>query len=292
MAPSAKKTPDAVKSNINLILAISILLSIFTILVFIFLSYWKQLHQKEIHEIGDALSGFSGFLAFLWIAVTIYIQSTELRLQQIEMRELAEANTMQAKLMADSFSVQALVYLRDLRSDSASALEHIAQLSAKTVLTFMEDFAKHPYASEFFNHPFEAVPYFYGYFVADPKDLLKLGFAIDERDLLDLEYSHIRKDFDYGACLLVSGLVDDMGKAWKIISYLRQYSDTAEDSAGQASWEARIGIDWVEDAWPLMQHLHSILDESFRKDHFSGQIHPTVRAFKKAFVSGLPPKLE
>lgn len=47
---------------------------------------WRVLWNAPPNEIGDALAGVAGTLAFLWIIVTVMIQGNELRLQRLELQ--------------------------------------------------------------------------------------------------------------------------------------------------------------------------------------------------------------
>ncbi len=48
---------------------------------------WDQLKGSTPNEIGDTLAGFAGSLAFLWIVVTVLLQSQELRAQRLELEQ-------------------------------------------------------------------------------------------------------------------------------------------------------------------------------------------------------------
>ncbi len=67
---------------------------------------------SEPNEIGDALAGFAGSLAFIWIVVTVWMQGAELKLQRFELalqrqefEKMVEAQTSQAHIMSQQLDV-------------------------------------------------------------------------------------------------------------------------------------------------------------------------------------------
>lgn len=61
-----------------------------------FQTFW----EADPNEIGDTLAGFFSALAFVWIIVTVFLQSIELREQRNEFRQQREATQDMAKAMA------------------------------------------------------------------------------------------------------------------------------------------------------------------------------------------------
>jgi hypothetical protein len=65
-------------------------------------SNWAWFRSSKPNEIGDALAGFAGTLAFIWIVVTVWLQSTELAEQREVLREQKE----EFKLMVSAQNAQ------------------------------------------------------------------------------------------------------------------------------------------------------------------------------------------
>jgi len=63
------------------------------------MSRWEALKASRPNEIGDALGGFAGALAFVWLIVTVWLQATELREQREEFEKMADAQQEQVKLL-------------------------------------------------------------------------------------------------------------------------------------------------------------------------------------------------
>lgn len=60
---------------------------------------WMYLQNATPNEIGDALAGVAGSLAFVWLVVTVVLQATELREQRKEFRKMADAQAKQVELL-------------------------------------------------------------------------------------------------------------------------------------------------------------------------------------------------
>jgi autonomous glycyl radical cofactor GrcA len=63
---------------------------------------WERFWASKPNEIGDTLAGFAGTLAFIWIVVTVWLQSTELAEQREVLREQKE----EFKLMVSAQNAQ------------------------------------------------------------------------------------------------------------------------------------------------------------------------------------------
>ncbi|MBA4491206.1 hypothetical protein [Paracoccus sp. S1E-3] len=66
---------------------------------------WKLLANAPANELGDTLSGVGSVLAFIWVIVTVWMQSIQLQLQrrdmhaqQAETRRMTEATVVQARI--------------------------------------------------------------------------------------------------------------------------------------------------------------------------------------------------
>lgn len=62
---------------------------------------WHYLKVAPPNEVGDALAGIAGSLAFVWLVVTVWLQAKELREQRKEFERMAGALDAQAKIFLD-----------------------------------------------------------------------------------------------------------------------------------------------------------------------------------------------
>lgn len=91
---------------------------------------WHELMASPGNELGDALAGIAGSLAFVWLIVTVLLQSKELRLQREEItltRSEIEGQRKATEDMARSLAAQAGIFEMEakerLQASAASELE-------------------------------------------------------------------------------------------------------------------------------------------------------------------------
>lgn len=87
---------------------------------------WSKLLSSEPNEIGDTLAGLAGSLAFLWIIVTVILQSQELREQRKELREQREATQSMADAMdaqVELLRIQSKILASELSMESERRLD-------------------------------------------------------------------------------------------------------------------------------------------------------------------------
>ena len=81
------------------------------VIMFFSLAISKGLLSKQVNEIGDAIAGFSGVVAFLWLIVAVLLQNRDLNLQYSEIKDMRAASESQAQSLESSQIFQALEYL-------------------------------------------------------------------------------------------------------------------------------------------------------------------------------------
>lgn len=82
---------------------------------------WKSLLASPPNEFGDFLAGAFAPLAFLWLALTVWLQSRELKLQRKELQQNGEALRLQAEELRNS--VEQLRRQTELRQTDAQTRE-------------------------------------------------------------------------------------------------------------------------------------------------------------------------
>lgn len=75
---------------------------------------FERFFEADPNEIGDTLAGLFAALAFVWIIVTVFLQSLELREQRKELREQREAT----QQMAGTMAAQATIFLDEQKQRS------------------------------------------------------------------------------------------------------------------------------------------------------------------------------
>lgn len=98
------------------------------------------------NEIGDTLAGFAGALAFVWIVVTVWLQSQELAAQRRELRETrleVGAQRVANEKMAAALSSQATVEERRLQYETEARYDRLADEVAEMLRLLLLSFKSH-----------------------------------------------------------------------------------------------------------------------------------------------------
>lgn len=77
---------------------------------------WAHFLKSTPNEVGDTLAGFAGVLAFIWIIVTVWLQSQELSEQRKELvnqREEMEGQRRASEEMAKAMTIQAEIFKKE-----------------------------------------------------------------------------------------------------------------------------------------------------------------------------------
>lgn len=88
----------------------------------------KAFLQSTPNEKGDALAGLAGSLAFLWLIITVLLQSKELELTRKEFSKVAIAQDEQVRLLKIQSDVLLKQGKREAEADAAAIGSEIAKL--------------------------------------------------------------------------------------------------------------------------------------------------------------------
>lgn len=243
--------PENSNISTNVLLIVATLLTIFVVVAFIGLAYNKNLLSLGLNEIGDSFAGFAGFLAFLWLIVTVLLQSTELRLQRYEVSGLKAASEDQAKSLNASLQVQTLTFMRDRQKEVTPSLIEQHNHIGKTMASFLDTYVEMKYSNEFVNSPHQGITWLLGYFLADNAPA-KLSKTQVNRTIL-------KDKFDYDAYLALDAIIYSIDDSWTLCKPL--YRDAIEYGYAEdfESWLAQLGILWYRDYYKAMSHFHKEL---------------------------------
>ena len=114
------------------------LLTLSVIAAFIFFLDGVDIHSKELelNAFGDYLAGSSTFLAFMWLIITVIIQTLELRNQHIEMTRMSQSAGEQADSLRKALRFQALGYLEEKEEEKNSYLSERHAIVGEVVVSF------------------------------------------------------------------------------------------------------------------------------------------------------------
>ena len=115
-----------------------------------FAAFWSA----PPNEIGDTLAGFAGALAFVWIIVTVMLQSRELKAQREELRLTRSEMEEQRKAtqdMARSMKAQAAVFEDEQLFRSEARAKEVFNQLIKSALELTEPYSGVSWEIERFN---------------------------------------------------------------------------------------------------------------------------------------------
>lgn len=158
------------------------------------LSKWGQFLASSPNELGDTLAGLAGAMAFLWIIVTVWLQSHELSEQRHELqltRQELQLTRKESTKMAASMEAQTNVFLEEqkqrieARSDAtvSAVIEEILYLATKDGLGNPKWERVQPESEIFMGEPsFRSLDFF-------PGDSLEIDFQFYRVFQVSLRYS-------------------------------------------------------------------------------------------------------
>ncbi|NRP14042.1 hypothetical protein XMM379_000197 [Aliiroseovarius sp. xm-m-379] len=119
------------------------------------LKVWTLIKSRP-NEIGDTLAGIAGALAFLWIIVTVQLQSKELRAQRQELElarneyaKMAEAQGKQVELMAQQAETYRTEQKQNQEKQTEQLLDQVLEILANfysehSLLKWRSNYGKDP----------------------------------------------------------------------------------------------------------------------------------------------------
>ncbi|MEL6570765.1 MAG: hypothetical protein AAFQ64_03845 [Pseudomonadota bacterium] len=120
-------------------------------------SKWNYFKSASPNEIGDTLAGFAGALAFVWIIVTVAMQSLELRAQREELaltrsefEKMSEAQQAQVKLLVR----QGEIFSDEQRQRDEVRSDKLLDEKLRSLLLAVSETGKNGLVWSFSNEPF------------------------------------------------------------------------------------------------------------------------------------------
>ena len=222
--------------------------SVFTLVVvvgFVILFSVKGVSGLKLNEIGDALAGPSGMLAFVWLLVTVV-------LQRHEITSLKKSAEVQASSLEISARISLMTHLRDLQERYATDLRGINEEAKGEFLTILKklNFLNHP--KEIARKPKHAAWWLTAYFIDEKCYPFNL-----EDSLLEVKSHHLKKHFDYDAFLTVQSMLLRGDRIYKVLSRLRGFARESGTQNDQKIFEAVLELEWFQITYPMLINIHN-----------------------------------
>lgn len=215
------------------------------VLVGFFILFWvKGVSELKLNEIGDSLAGPAGFLAFVWLLVTVI-------LQRIEMTSLRTSAETQAGALETSARVSLMTHLRDLQEVYAADLRAIDADSKSGFLAILIKLGFLRYPEDVARKPIYAAWWLAQYFVDDNKYKCELN-----DDLVSVKAHHLKKHFSYDAYLALQDVLHTGNRVFKVLSLLREFARETGTQQSQKAFESALGVDWYESTYPTIMNIY------------------------------------
>ncbi|MDW7746682.1 hypothetical protein [Halomonas sp.] len=137
--------------------------SIAIVIIFFVMSLSKGILSLPLNEMGDALGGFAGVLAFLWIIVTVLMQNKDLKLQYEEIKDMKKASESQARSLRSAEIFKALEYIEFKFERITPRIEECRQIIDNEIEQFIQTFETGRNPNAYFD-PEKDVVEIWGYF--------------------------------------------------------------------------------------------------------------------------------
>ncbi|WP_291356625.1 hypothetical protein [Acinetobacter sp. UBA3106] len=245
------------------------------VVFFVFISFQKEIWNKEINEIGDALSGMIGSLGFIWLIITVLLQNQDLNNQIKELRESKVALASQAKSLESAEIYTALEYIDAKLPSFDGRLAQIKEVINNEIKSFLEKFPSDRRANINFKPDLDICE-IWGYFVIEEK-----------LEGIPLVYSdeYVKDTFSYDAYLILETIKRNMGY---MINFLDSLTVNARDDLAHIlkdhihSYEQHHSVEWYREWHKILVGIEHPIRRVIAKNNLAPSM--IANLFIKGFI--------
>ena len=264
-----------------LILSIGFFLTFFVFYFFISISIEKNILGQELSSIATTIGGFASALAFLWIIITVILQSIELSLQKKEMTELKEANIEQANALKYSNKLNLLKYTNLKSKDLSIRLKEIVNINEKGLEEIISNNLDGKLKGARYKNFRTGIKEFITYFLVDtpPEDIDTSEFK-SMSDLIE----HIPFDlhYNYEYFITLQALINNMEEVWEHTKSIYKLHCETEQIEEYFDWEMKNGIFYYSNSFNQLVQLKNKL-EKFNRLNKKGNPLSHIIPFEKDY---------
>lgn len=202
--------------------------------------------ELELNAFGDYLAGSSTFLAFLWLIITVIIQTLELRNQHIEMGRMSQSNDEQADSLKKALRFQALDYLEKKQGEKAEYLSERLNIVAEVTVAFHERHKVIVGPTDFFNRPKDGVQYAIS--ILCDADLR--ASPVNTKEIFS-----IRSDFDSDDHIFLVDLLAQASYARKSVLPIKELAADMNATSHHEAWILEMDLEWLLDWEPRIKEI-------------------------------------
>lgn len=251
------------------------LLSLVCVSIFFYLINRAEVEwtSLKISEVGDTLSGFSTFLAFTWLIITVFIQSRELKNQHREMAEMSRASTDQADTLRKTLRYQALGYMEGKQSEVREYLLEHLQIISEVIVEFHKRHDVVVGPDDFFNYPKPGMEYAVS---------ILCGVELEYSPLTSGDPFSIKDDFTSDDYIFVVDVDAQLDYIIRAIGPIIEISEELDAQAEFSAWATLIGIHWLIEYKSRIRELRDQMSKLVAEEKgtgFSQQQRQWARAY-------------
>jgi hypothetical protein len=224
----------------NIILFLGLLLTSGLFYFFINISIEKSILTQELASIATTIGGFASALAFLWIIITVILQSFELSLQRKEMTELKQANLEQANALKYANKINLLAYSNIKRKEISPRLKELVEINNNGLIDFLEKDSDTNYYQGYHKNFRNSIKTFMYSFLTPnvPEEIKK-----EIKSMEDLVSKiPINPEYDFGNFIILQTLLSNMEEVWQLASNIYELYFEIEQTSEYFDWEVQNGI--------------------------------------------------
>jgi len=202
--------------------------------------------ELELNAFGDYLAGSSTFLAFMWLIITVIIQTLELRNQHIEMTRMSQSADEQADSLRKALRFQALGYLEDKEDEKAQYLSDRLTIVGEVTVSFHERHKVIIGPTDFYAKPKDGVAY-------------AASILCDEDLRTSPMYNdmpiNLTSEFDVDDHMFLVDLTSQASFVRKAVAPIKELAEEMGAVSNYEAWIQEADLDWLLDWEPRIREI-------------------------------------
>lgn len=215
----------------------------------------------KVSELGDAIAGFSTFLAFAWLIITVFIQSIELKNQHREMAALSQSTGDQAISLRNTLRFQALQYIDDKQADISAFITRRTEIVANLVVEFHQRHGVVVSPVDFHRAPKSGMEYAVS---------ILCKTSLLESPLCTKEVFALREDFTRDDFLFVMDVHHTISEVLDVALPIQKMSEEVSANDEFRSWTISAEFAWFYEHHQRIFQLSKAMEEAIVEGGGSG----------------------
>lgn len=227
-----------------------------------------------LNEFGDYLAGSTTFLAFMWLIITVIIQTLELRNQHIEMARLSQSADEQADSLRKALKFQALGYLEDKEDEKAPYLADRLTIVGEVTVSFHKRHKVITGPTDFYVKPKDGVAY---------AASILCDADIKTSPLYNNMPINLRSAFDVDDHMFLVDLTSQASYVRKAVAPIKELAEEMGAISNYEAWIQEADLDWLLEWEPRIKEIEREMRKLIAAGHGEG-FSDTQRSVAAVFL--------